>query len=136
MLCSGLVETLDCQLKAAILTGNASKTHQVMTHELDNGRYRIMVFSTKKELLDTDAAILHLDIEGSGGLVCAESIQCFDEQNMPILSSDIYAVLTGITTFYADDDNNDSPAYNISGQRVSKGHKGIHISKGRKVVVK
>jgi hypothetical protein len=125
----------DCRLRAATLTGKALGTHQVMTHELENGRYRIVVFSSKKALLDTDAAILNLDIEGRGGLVCAEDIQCFDAQNLPILSPDISAVLTGISPIYADSDA-DAPVYNISGQRVSKKQRGINIVNGSKVVVK
>ena len=100
--------------------------------ELENGRYRVVVFSSKKALLDTDAAILNLNIEGRGGLICAEDIQCFDAQNMPILSSDLNAVLTGIRPIYADD----APVYNISGQRVSKKQRGINIVNGSKVVVR
>ncbi len=103
--------------------------------ELENGRYRVVVFSSKKALLDTDAAILNLEIEGRGGLICAEDIQCFDAQNMPILSSDLNAVLTGIRPIYADSDG-DAPIYNISGQRVSKKQRGINIVKGSKVVVR
>ena len=113
-------------------------THSSMVRvfvELENGRYRIVVFSSKKALLDTDAAILNLDIEGRGGLVSAEDIQCFDAQNMPILSSDLSAVLTGISPIYADSDA-DAPVYNISGQRVSKKQRGINIVKGSKVVVR
>ncbi len=125
----------DCRLRAATLTGKALGTHQVMMHELENGRYRIVVFSSKKALLDADAAILNLEIEGRGGLVCAEDIQCFDAQNMPILSPDINAVLTGISPIYADSDA-DAPVYNISGQRVSKKQRGINIVKGSKVVVR
>ena len=125
----------DCRLRAATLTGKASMTHQVMTHELENGRYRVVVFSSKKALLDTDAAILNLEIEGRGGLVSAEDIQCFDAQNMPILSPDLSAVLTGISPIYADSDG-DAPVYNISGQRVSKKQRGINIVNGSKVVVK
>ena len=130
-----VVLPVGCRLKAASLTGKALGTHQVMTHDLEDGRYRIVVFSSKKALLDTDATILNLDMEGRGGLVCAEHIQCFDEQNMPILSPDINAVVTGICAIHADNDD-DAPVYNISGQRVAKTQRGINIIKGRKVAVK
>ena len=125
----------DCHLRKVSLTGNATRTHQVMTHQIDDNRYRIVVFSTKKELLNTDAAILHLDIEGRGGMVCAESIQCYNAHNMPILSSDINAILTSISPIYADSDDK-APVYNISGQRVTKKQRGINIVNGSKVVVR
>ena len=125
----------DCRLSKVSLTGNATRTHQVMTHQIDGDRYRIVVFSTKKELLNSGATILHLDIEGRGGIVCAESIQCYDAHNMPILSSDINAILTGISPIYAGSDDK-APVYNISGQRVTKKQRGINIVNGSKVVVR
>jgi hypothetical protein len=125
----------DCRLRAASLTGKASRTHQVMTRQTEDNRYRIVVLSSRKVKLDTDAAILNLDLEGRGGMVCAESIQCYDDQNMPILSPDLSAVVTDISAVYADSDD-DAPAYNISGLRIAKKQRGVNIVNGRKVVVK
>ena len=122
-------------MRPATLTGKASKTHHIMTRQLDDNRYRIVVFSTQKSPLESDAPILNFDIEGQGGVVFAECIQCYNDLNIPIISPDLSTVVTGISAIHADSHDN-APVYTISGQRISKPQRGITISNNRKVVVR
>ena len=125
----------ECSLKAASLMGKASRTHKVMTRQLDENRYRIIIFSANKATLESNAPVLSLEIEGKGGFISAENILCTDENSTTILSQDISSVITGINAIYADTDDA-APVYNISGQRVSKKQRGINIVNGSKVVVR
>lgn len=124
-----------CSMNTASLIGKASRTHKMMTRQLDDNRYRIIVFSGNKSTLDTDASILNFEVEGKGGFISAENIICTDENSTTILSQDISSVITGINTVYADAED-DAPVFNVSGQRVSNKQKGLVITKGHKAVVR
>ena len=126
----------DCLLESASLTGEASRTHKVLTRRIDDNRYNIVVFSTNGTTLSTDAPILDLGIRGRGGIVNVENIQCSDINLETLLSADISTVITGIGSIIADGDNGNAPVYNTQGQRMNKPQRGINISEGRKVVVK
>lgn len=124
-----------CSLDAASLLGRASHTHKVMTRQLDENRYRVVVISVNKATLDTNAPILNLKIEGKGGFIGAENVICTDANSTTILSQDISTVITGMNAVYANAED-DAPIYNISGQRVSNKQKGLVITKGHKAVVR
>ena len=126
----------DCLLESATLTGEASRTHKVLTRRIDDHRYNIVVFSTNGATLSTDAPVLDLGIRGRGGMVNVENIQCTDTDLETLLSADISTVITGIGGIIADGDNGNAPVYNTQGQRMKKPQRGINISEGRKVVVK
>lgn len=133
-----IISPIGCKLKKASLTGKASRTHQVMTRQLKDNRYRVVVFSTKKELLDTNTSVLNLGFEGKGGLISAENIQCVDSDNLLILSPDMSAVVTdikaGSVDAYADDP--ESPSYNIQGIKTKTPNRGFYIRNGKKTMVK
>ena len=125
----------ECKLKNASLLDHASYTHEVLTRQLEDNHYRVVVFSAKKATLDTNAPILQLLTEGRGGIINVESILCTEENLSTILSQNLSTVATGISTVHGDG-GNESPIYNLTGQRVLKPQKGITITNGRKTLVR
>ena len=49
---------------------------------------------------------------------------------------DIDGVTAGLNTIAADNDNANSPIYNLAGQRVNKSYKGVIIQNGKKMINK
>ncbi len=124
-----------CRLNDVSLTGKAVRSHMVKTHQLYDRTYNVVVFSIKGSALDTDAPFLQLDLEGNGGLVKIENILCTDTNHESLTFPNLSAEVTDVNAITAGE-NSDTPAYNLSGQRLAKPRKGINIANGKKVVVK
>ena len=124
-----------CRLAASQLMGKASRTHQVMAMPLSNNCYKVVVVSMTGATFNTGEEFLDLSLEGKGGWVNVKDIQCVDTSLEILLSSELNAAVTGIDSILSDGEDVE-PVYNVNGQRMSTPHKGLNISKGRKVVVK
>jgi len=131
-----------CRLTDSSLTGFASKSHQMVTRQMDDSRYRIVIYSNSGTVLHAGAPLLNLNIVGdtdSEASIDVVDIQCTertDDGSITILSPDMEAVATNIRSTLANEANGNAPLYNISGQRVTKPYRGISISNKKKKIFK
>ena len=125
-----------CRLVSAKAAGEAARTHKVMTKQVGDERYNIVVFPTDATPLDNGADILDLEIRGGGGMVAVENIQCSNADLETVVSPDISTVLTGIAAIGADNGTGTPcPIYNTSGQQINKPQRSVNIYNGRKVIM-
>ena len=124
-----------CSLRHAVIDEERDGNYKVMTHDLGGGVYRMVVYSSDNASLETGSApFVHLSIDGSvTDDVRLSDILFVDEQNSCVAFPDATGT-TGITTTTIDSDN--SPAYNLQGVLVEKNYRGVHVRKGKKMVVR
>ncbi|MBQ6680922.1 MAG: DUF4957 domain-containing protein [Prevotella sp.] len=86
---------------------------------------------------DYELETLYYEIEGDNGIYEITDGK-FDMPNGNVtIKAAFKSTATGINSINADAAaDNDAPAYNLAGQKVGKGYKGVVIKNGRKVVIK
>lgn len=125
-----------CALRSVQINGERKTDHLLLKRDLGNGVYRLVVYSPNNASLCRDnTALMRLKADGlQDGDINISDIVFINEQNSCILFPDIQGAATGISEVNTNTDN--APAYHQSGIRIQKGDRGLHISKGRKVVVR
>lgn len=124
-----------CMLRNAQMDNDRTEGHYVLTRNLGEGMYRLVVYSDNNNVLhDGEPPLLHLTINGTlGGNASLSNILFIDDQHACVAFPDVTGV-TGINGVDANTD--DTPTYNLQGIPTQKNNHGVHLKKGRKFVVK
>ena len=109
-----------------------------MFNQLEDGSYRIVVFSAYGDVLSGNVGeLLTFNTEGTAqGEACVKNIFFVNTKLEKRVFEDLSAIATGIQSTFAD--NGNEPVYDLSGRKIanSKSAKGIYISKNRKTLRK
>lgn len=124
-----------CRLTKALLTGECSKKHHVLTSDLGDGLYRVVVYSDNNNMLcNGESTLMHLTVEGPlGDDIALTSIVFVDGQNECVVFPDVTGVtaISGVVT-----DRDDTPTYNLQGVPMQDNARGVHVRKGGKYIKK
>ena len=126
-----------CRLESAQMVASRSNGHNVLTSDLGNGHYRVVIYSASGLPFGNSCSdLLCLRVAGHhNGDVAVSDIQMVDPLTATVLLSDVSGIATGIDSLSADTDGN-GDWYTTQGQKVSTKTRGIYIRNGRKVVVR
>ena len=125
-----------CMLRAARMDNDRAEGHYVLTRNLGEGMYRLVVYSENNNaLIDGEPPMLHLTINGTlGDNARLSNILFIDDQHACVAFPDVESIITGINGVDADSDT--TPTYNLQGIPTQKNNRGVHVKRGRKYVVK
>ncbi|MBR6979701.1 MAG: C10 family peptidase [Prevotella sp.] len=106
--------------------------YQMSYAPAEDGDYNVVVYSIDgRAFTNGSTAMVHIDTEGDESEVAVSKIL--------LVTSDLQTVgagnVTRITPNYATTDE-DTPAYNLAGQRVAQGYKGLVIKKGKALITR
>ena len=126
-----------CRLESAQMVASRSNGHSVLTSDLGNGHYRVVIYSASGLPFGPSCTdLLRLRVAGyHNGDVALSDIQVVDPLTDTVLLSDVSGIATGIDGL-GTDASSDGDWYTTQGQRVSTPTRGVYIRNGRKVVVK
>lgn len=107
--------------------------YQMSYAPAEDGNYNVVICSLDgKPFNNGGTAMLHIDTEGDESEVGVSKIL--------LVTSDLQTVGTGnvtrITPTYATTGDEDTPAYNLAGQRVTPGYKGLVIKRGKALITR
>ena len=125
-----------CMLRAARMDNDRAEGHYVLTRNLGEGMYRLVVYSENNNaLIDGEPPMLHLTINGTlGDNARLSNILFIDDLHACVAFPDVESIITGINGVDADSDT--TPTYNLQGIPTQKNNRGVHVKRGRKYVVK
>ena len=125
-----------CTLRNARMDNDRTEGHHVLTRNLGEGTYRLVVYSDNNDvLLDGEPPLLHLTVNGTlGDNARLSNILFVDDQHACVAFPDVESIITGINGVDADSDT--TPTYNLQGIPTQKNNRGVHVKRGRKYVVK
>ena len=126
-----------CRLESAQMVASRSNGHSVMTSDLGNGHYRLVVYGASGLPFGPSCTdLLRLRVSGHhNGDVAVSDIQVVDPLTDTVLLSDVSGIATGIDGF-STVSSSDGDWYTTQGQRVSTPTRGVYIRNGQKVVVR
>ena len=114
-----------------------SSLSSVSQRQLTDGKLHLIIYSTSGKTLPVGISTIGTCSNNAtitnAMLVDEEAVELNAQLN------DATAVITGIESLNNSTNSpldNDTPAYNLSGQRVGKSYKGVVIKNGKKVVIK
>ena len=114
-----------------------SSLASVSQRQLTDGKLHLIIYSTSGKTLPVGISTIGTCSNNAtitnAMLVDEEAVELNAQLN------DATAVITGIESLNNSTNSpldNDTPAYNLSGQRVGKSYKGVVIKNGKKVVIK
>ena len=125
-----------CMLRAAQMDNDRAEGHYVLTRNLGEGMYRLVVYSENNNaFIDGEPPLLHLTVNGTlGDNASLSNILFIDDQHACVAFPDVESIITGINGVDVDRDN--TPTYNLQGIPTQKNNRGIHVKRGGKYVVK
>ena len=99
----------------------------------EDGNYNVVIYSLDgSTFTNGGTAMLHIDTDGNDDKV--------NVGNIILVTSDLQTVGTGVATRItpanATTGEEDTPVYNIAGQRVTPGYKGLVIKKGKALLTR
>ena len=126
-----------CCLESAQMVASRSNGHSVLTSDLGNGHYRVVIYSASGLPFGHSCTdLLRLRVSGHhNGDVAISDIQVVDYHTNTVLFSDVSGITTGIDGL-STDAFSDGDWYTTQGQRVSTPTRGVYIRNGQKVVVR
>ena len=127
-----------CSLTEAKIDEQRANGHSVVTTDLGDNNYRVLVFSIDGRVLrDNATPFLHLSIEGDkGGKVSISNNQFTNKRLETVILPDVSGITTGIGYVDANTFDNKAPAYSIQGIKTQTPKRGVYIRDGKKIVVK
>ena len=125
-----------CTLTSTKVIPARSRGHQVITHRLDDGRYRVAVVTfAGTSLADNGTPLLQFTMEGlQADELSVDDILLTNQQYEEITLPGIQGVATGINELEVEEA--DAPIYSIQGIQTKTPTRGIYIQNGRKVVIR
>lgn len=121
-----------CRVAGIRLDENQEGRHQMTYSPTEDGGYCIVIYSLDGSAFsNSDTALLHIDTEGTSSELSFN--------HMLLITGDLQAVgvdrpthIThiGMPTF------EDTPTYNLAGQRVTQDYKGLVVKKGKAILTK
>ena len=126
-----------CRLESAQMVSSRSNGHSVLTNDLGNGQYRVVVFGISGLPFGNSCSdLVRLNVKGNhNGDVAVSDIQVVDHLTNTFLLSDVSGIATGIDSI-GPDASDDGDWYTMQGQKVTTPTRGIYIRNGRKIVVR
>ena len=126
-----------CRLESAQMVPSRSNGHSVLTNDLGNGQYRVVVYgATGLPFGNSCSDLVRLNVRGNhNGDVAVSDIQVVDYLTNTFLLSDVCGIDTGIDSIGLDA-SDDGDWYTTQGQKVTTPTRGVYIRNGRKVVVR
>ena len=126
-----------CRLENAQMVASRSNGHSVLTSDLGNGHYRVVIYSASGLPFGNSCSdLVRLNVKGHhNGDVAVSDIQVVDPLTDTVLLSDVSGIATGIDGL-STDASSDGDWYTTQGQRVSTPTRGVYIRNGQKVVVR
>ncbi len=126
-----------CRLESAQMVSSRSNGHSVLTNDLGNGQYRVVVYgATGLPFGNSCSDLVRLNVKGNhNGDVAVSDIQVVDYLTNTFLLSDVSGIATGIDSI-GSDASDDGDWYTTQGQKVATPTRGVYIRNGRKVVVR
>ena len=123
-------------LRDVTLCEDVSAGHSVRFNRLDNGHYKVVVFSLNgKAFRDNAAGLLQFAVDGaSADEICIKNIQFTNAAFETVGFGEVQTATDGISDVKTG--TTDEPLYNINGQKVAGNQKGVFISHGRKFIRK
>ena len=125
-------------LSSVALSDSRAEGHSLMYRQLEDGSYRIAVFSANGEVFSGNVGeLLTFTTEGPAQEeVCVKNIFFVNTYLEKCVFDDLSVIATGIQSTFADDGN--APVYDLFGRKIanSKSTKGIYISKNKKTLRK
>ncbi len=114
--------------------GEATDGHTLCIETLENGDHLFILYSMN---LDTfkDGELLRIPININGdGTTRLYSVRFADTDAVSYAGADAEDIVTGISSLTPSLSPRRGEIYNVSGQKVGEGYKGIVIKDGRKVL--
>lgn len=107
--------------------------HQMTYAPTEDGCYNVVIYSLDGRTFANDGtAMLHIDTEGGEKETHIDHIM--------LVTSDLQSVgignVTRIASTFATTSDDDSPAFNLAGQRVAPGYKGLVVKKGKALITR
>ena len=126
-----------CRLESAQIVASRSNGHSVLTSDLGNGHYRVVIYSASGLPFGPSCTdLLRLRVSGHhNGDLAVSDIQVVDPLTATVLLSDVSGIATGIDGL-GTDASSDGDWYTTQGQRVSTPTRGVYIRNGQKKVVR
>ena len=126
-----------CHLESTQMVASRSNGHSVLTSDLGNGHYRLVVYGASGlPFGNASTDLLRLRVSGHhNGDVALSDIQVVDPLTATVLFSDVSGIATNIDGL-STDASSDGDWYTTQGQRVSTPTRGVYIRNGQKVVVR
>ncbi len=125
-------------LSSVALSDSRAESHSLMFNQLEDGSYRIAVFSAYGDVFFGNAGeLLTFNTEGTAqGEVSIKNIFFVNTHMEKCVFDDLSAIATGIHSPFAD--NSNEPVYDLSGRKVANNKlpMGIYVSKNKKMVRK
>ena len=118
------------------------KSHSATIKKQDNGNYYVLVCNTSaKEFKANSGVYLTLTLEAAETAVSGQAVMksivlgSLAAEQMNTVTEATFNVTVNTTGINSIEANaQDAPAYNLAGQKVNKGFKGLVIMNGKKVV--
>ncbi len=125
-------------LEDVSLSESRAAKHTVLWNRMEDGRYRIMVFSMKgAAFFGQMGELLSFEVSGNRiGWVKMENIFLVDADLQKHPFADLTVQTTGIDTPLTKSEEVNSEMYDLQGRKVTKPQKGIYLKRNKKVITK
>lgn len=123
-------------LRNVELSEESSNGHSVKFNRLEDGSYNVVVFNLNGKMFrDNTGHLLRFTIDGASADELRMSEIQFTNANFETVGfSDVETLTDGIDTVTEHSD--DTPVYNLQGQKTNARTRGIYIKNGKKIILK